>query len=136
LKFCLLRFGFSSAVHIESSSSFFVLDVLPIRLSSLIFQLFSSDSGLDEFPSKPTQVPMLQHLLPSRLSERPAPALLFSSALSQGQQGDEPASMGASIFQPISLPRRARSRACAGVAPGASGLLEEAEACISEDSTS
>jgi hypothetical protein len=74
--------GFSSAVHIESSSSFFVLDVPPIRFSYLIFQLFSSDSELDEFPSKPTQVPMLQHFLPSRLSERSAPALLFSSALS------------------------------------------------------
>jgi hypothetical protein len=67
LKFDLLRFGFSSAVHIESSSSFFVSVVLPFRFSYLIFQFFSSDSGLDEFPIKPTQVPMLQHLLPSRV---------------------------------------------------------------------
>jgi len=67
LKFDLLRFGFSSAVHLESSSSFFVLDLLPIRSSDLISQFFSCDSGRDELQTEPAQMPMLQEVLPSRL---------------------------------------------------------------------
>jgi hypothetical protein len=85
LKFGILRFEFSSAVHVESSSSFFVLGLLPFSSSCLISQFFSSDWDRDELQTKPAQVSILQDLLPSRLPERASPGILFGSGVSAGQ---------------------------------------------------
>jgi len=67
LKFGFLRDDFSSAIHLESSSSFFAVRLLPSCLSGLISQVFSSDLGGDELPAQPAQMPLLQEVLFSRL---------------------------------------------------------------------
>jgi hypothetical protein len=80
LKFGFLRDDFSSAIHLESSSSFFAVRLLPSCLSGLILQASSSDLGRDELAAQSVQVPLLQEVLFSRL-----PSLLSGRGLSSGQ---------------------------------------------------
>jgi hypothetical protein len=56
---------FSSAIHCESSSSFFLCGSSSQRSSALIFFLFAADLWRDELQVESAQVPLLQDFLSS-----------------------------------------------------------------------
>lgn len=79
------------------------------------------------------QVPPLRGVLRSGCAQSRAPAVLLQGAVSQGAQGRQSASMAESSAERGLLLRTGECGASAGVAGGASGVLEaaaQAESCL------